>query len=279
MGVRWCLVLGFTGEQRLSPPLADAAPGWIRGQRQTALGTRAAGPSIEVSIGHNGRVHERRTAQLRSGGDSTAEIHAAALHAVEPARNLSWLDVGCGKGAVLRKVRDSWNPRSLRGLDLIDWLEHDLRGDVQLVTGPAEERLAELEPADRVLMVEVLANLEAPWTALRAAGRLVAARGRIVVTTPNVQSLRSRMELLTRGQLTGFRPENEPHFTPALPHVIERLFREEGLSTRRLYRGRDVVPLAGGRPWPSGVNRRIAGLTSVSVLVVGLRADRGDAGQ
>ena len=179
----------------------------------------------------------------------------------------------------MRKVRDCWSPRSLCGLDLIDWLEDDLRREVQLVTGPAEERLAELGPADRVLMVEVLANLEAPWTALRAAARLVAPGGRIVVTTPNIQSLRSRMELLARGQLTGFRPENEPHFTPALPHVIERVLREEGLSTRRLYRGRDVVPLTGGRPWPNGINRRIAGLTSVSLLVVGLRAGQGDAAQ
>jgi 2-polyprenyl-3-methyl-5-hydroxy-6-metoxy-1,4-benzoquinol methylase len=225
--------------------------------------------TIDVAIGENEQVSEGRAIQLGSGGDSTTEIHAAALQAAVPATKLSWLDIGCGKGAVLRKVRDTWSPRSLRGVDLIDWLEEDLRQDVQLLTGPAEEMLAEVGPVDRVLMVEVIANLEAPWTVLRAAARLVAPGGRIVVSTPNTQSLRSRLELLTKGQLTGFRPENKPHFTPALPHVIERVLREEGLSTHRLYRGRDVIPFTGGRPWSDGVHRRAFELTSVSVIVVG----------
>jgi ubiquinone/menaquinone biosynthesis C-methylase UbiE len=38
------------------------------------------------------------TSQIQSGGNSTAEIHDAALAAAKPERGLSWLDIGCGRG-------------------------------------------------------------------------------------------------------------------------------------------------------------------------------------
>jgi precorrin-6B methylase 2 len=218
-------------------------------------------------------MYDTRAIQRRSGGDSNEEIHAAALEAAEPAAGLSWLDIGCGKGGMLRQIRDRWRPHSLIGLDLIDWLADDLRDDVRLVTGPAEETIEGLPQADRVLMVETLAGLEAPWTVLRAAARLVAPRGRLVITTPNTASLRSRLELLTRGQLTFFRPDYAPHSTPALGHVIERVLREERLSPRHGYGGRDVVPFTGGRHWPGRVSRMAPDLTSVSLIVVGEAAN------
>src|SRR4051812_47142600 len=113
------------------------------------------------------------TAQSDSAGGTSGEIHDTALAAASPRPGLSWLDVGCGTGAVLRAIRDRHRPSSLMGTDIINWLDDDLRDDVDLTTGPAEETLAEMPPADRVLMVEVLEHLESPWTVLRAAARLV----------------------------------------------------------------------------------------------------------
>jgi 2-polyprenyl-3-methyl-5-hydroxy-6-metoxy-1,4-benzoquinol methylase len=212
-----------------------------------------------------------RELQAASAGDSCPEIHAAAVRHGVPRPGLRWLDIGCGTGTVLRQIRDRHEPARLVGLDVIDWLEDDLRGHVELLTGPAETALDDVEPFDRVLMVEVLEHLEAPWTVLRAAARTVAPGGRLVVTTPNVASLRHRLELLARGQLTAFRPDNLPHFTPALPHVIERVLRDEGLQPARAYTGIDVIPLTGGRRWPTGIARRAGQLACVSLVVT---ADR-----
>jgi 2-polyprenyl-3-methyl-5-hydroxy-6-metoxy-1,4-benzoquinol methylase len=105
--------------------------------------------------------------------------------------------------------------------------------------GAAEERLPEIEAADRVLPVEVMEHLEAPWTVLRAAANRVKPGGVIVVTTPNVATLRHRLELMVRGEPTFFRSDNLPDLQPILPHVAERVLREEGLTpqprrTRRL---------------------------------------------
>jgi SAM-dependent methyltransferase len=207
--------------------------------------------------------------QQASLGDSCPEIHASAIEHARPGFGLRWLDIGCGTGAVLRLIRDRCNPAQLVGLDLIEWLDDDLREDIDLRIGSAETVLEGVESVDRVLMVEVLEHLEAPWTVLRAAARRVAPGGRLVVTTPNVTSLRHRLELLVRGQLTSFRPDNVPHLTPCLPHVIERVLTDEGLAVDHGYVGHDVIPLMGGRRWPPIIQSNAAHLMSVSRVVVG----------
>jgi 2-polyprenyl-3-methyl-5-hydroxy-6-metoxy-1,4-benzoquinol methylase len=195
----------------------------------------------------------------------------AALEAAEPQPGLRWLDVGCGRGDLLRVIRDRWEPEALSGIDPIDWLDDDLRGDVDFRAVAAEDA-DELPTADRVMLVEVIEHLEAPWSALRHAARLVAPGGRIVVTTPNLATLRHRLELGVRGHLTSFRPGYEPHISPALPHVMTRILGEEELATEPpRFAGADVISMSGGRLWPESVRLRRPRLTSVSVIVAASR--------
>jgi len=205
--------------------------------------------------------------QLASAGISMDAILEAAMDAAEPAPGLRWLDVGCGTGNLLRVIKAGWQPAALWGLDPIDWLADDLREEVEFRRLGAEQAL-DVPVADRVMMIEVIEHLEAPWTALRAAARLVAPGGRIVVSTPNLASLRTRLELGVRGRFTAFRPENDVHVSPAPPHVTARILREEGLLPEPpRYAGSDVIPLSGGRVWPAPLMRRSPVLTSVSVIV------------
>ena len=96
--------------------------------------------------------------------------------------------------------------------------------------------------------------------------------GRIVVSTPNIATLRNRLELAVRGNLTAFRPGYDPHVSPALPHVTARVLGEEGLSVSApVYLGADVISLTGGRVWPASIQRRYPRLTSVSVLLSATR--------
>ena len=211
------------------------------------------------------------TEQLASAGISTGEILDAALAAAEPQPGLRWLDVGCGRGDLLRRIKERWEPAHLCGLDPIDWLAEDLREDVEFRLLGAEQA-TDLPPADRVMMVEVIEHLEAPWTTLRAAARLVAPGGRIVVSTPNLARLRNRLELAVRGQFTSFRPDNEAHISPAPPHVTARILGEEGLLAEPpRYAGADVISLTGGRLWPQAIRRRLPTLTSVSVIIAARR--------
>jgi 2-polyprenyl-3-methyl-5-hydroxy-6-metoxy-1,4-benzoquinol methylase len=209
--------------------------------------------------------------QMRSGGISSAEIIAAALEASDPKDALGWLDIGCGKGDVLREVRDRFKPAQLVGIDVLPWLDDDLRSDVTYLVESAEDALSEIEPMDRVLLVETLEHLESPWTVLRRAAKLVTPGGRLVVTTPNVSSLRNRLSLFLRGELTTFRSDNEAHLTPALPHTIEAVMEEEGLITSRTYAHPDGLPKLTTRQWPRLLVRRLPRLLHLSVVCTGVR--------
>ena len=207
------------------------------------------------------------TDQLASAGTSVTEIVECALDAARPERGLRWLDIGCGRGDLLRRIRDRWEPAALCGIDPIGWLDDDLRGDVVFHQVAAEEA-ANLPMVDRVMMVEVLEHLEAPWSTLRAGAHVVGPGGRIVVSTPNLATLRHRAELAVRGNLTSFRPGYDPHISPALPHVISRILSEEQLSVESpRYAGADVISLTRGRLWPETVRSRYPSLTSISVIV------------
>lgn len=211
--------------------------------------------------------------QLASGGSSVTEIIDAALERARPEPHLRWLDIGCGRGELLRRIRERFEPSALSAIDVIDWLDDDLRTDVNfhVLAAEAADRLAS---ADRVMMVEVIEHLEAPWSALRTAARLVAPGGRIVLSTPNLATLRNRLELALRGHLTSFRPDYEPHISPALPHIARRILSEEGLVPEEpSFAGADVISLTGGRLWPERLRQRYPALTSISVILAGQRSD------
>jgi hypothetical protein len=107
---------------------------------------------------------------------------------------------------------------------------------------------------------------------LRKAARLVAPGGWLVVSTPNLATLRTRLELGLRGNLTSFRPDYEPHISPALPHVTSRILREEGLTVQApRFAGADVISLSNGRVWPEGIRARYPSLTSVSIVIAACR--------
>ncbi len=213
----------------------------------------------------------QRDVQRSSGGASDEEIVTVALEAAEVGPGLTWLDIGCGTGDVLRPLAQS-RPAGLCGIDIIDRLDAELRPSVTMLVGPAESCLAEAAPADRVLIVETMEHLEAPWTVLRGAAKKVATGGIIVVTTPNITNLRSRAELLLRGTLTSFRHETEAHLGPILPHVTARILREQGLVVQHLrYAGRDVMPKTGGRRVPRWLWRVRPSLFSSSTIVTAQR--------
>jgi SAM-dependent methyltransferase len=216
--------------------------------------------------------------QIDSAGASMDQIVDAALRAASPQTGLRWLDIGCGRGDLLRRVRDEWAPAELAGIDPIDWLDPDLRDDVTFSAIAAEEAV-DLPVADRVLLVEVIEHLEAPWSSLRAAARLVAPGGRLVVSTPNLATLRNRLELGLRGHLTSFRPDYQPHISPALPHVMNRILAEEGLAVEPpRYAAADVISLSKGRMWPESVRLRFPELTSVSIVLPARREAAGANG-
>jgi SAM-dependent methyltransferase len=242
-----------------------ARDGGLAGEPEVAAGgdgrsTSPAGPGPNAAV------------QRASAGVLTSAILEAVLQAAAPEPGCSWLDIGCGTGELLHLIRDRHTPRGLVGIDVVDFLDPDLAADVDHRVGPAESLLADAGGADRVLLAETIEHLEAPWTILRMAARLVVPGGRLVLSTPNVAALRSRLDLLVRGQLCYFRPDNLPHLTPVLPHVARRILEEEGLHVDEVrHAGVDIVPAAGGRVWPRALAGRRPDLFCMSVVMAAAR--------
>jgi 2-polyprenyl-3-methyl-5-hydroxy-6-metoxy-1,4-benzoquinol methylase len=259
-------------------PTASARDGLQhhRGGRVAPRGARQgrAVDSLEVPSSSPPAVDVRSwEVQRRTQGMSPAEIGLRALELSDPEPGLHWLDIGAGTGGLVREIVRTWEPSSVTAVDVIDWLADDLRPHVEVLIGDAVAVAASLPLVDRILLVETLEHVDAPWTLLRHAARLLRPGGIVVTSTPNVTTLRHRLELAVRGQLTAFRPHELQHLTPVLPHVTESVLADEGLhEIRHVFAGRDVIPLSGGRPWSASAARFAPRLLNISVLTVAHRA-------
>ena len=81
------------------------------------------------------------------------------------------------------------------------------------------------ETFDVVLAVEVVEHLENPWAFMREAVRTLRPEGFLIITTPNVSSIPSRLEYLRSGVLPYFRQESFEgcyHVTPIFPWAVVR---------------------------------------------------------
>src|SRR2546423_15716991 len=105
-------------------------------------------------------------AQVQSGGVSTPAITGAALAAAQPQPGLRWLDIGCGRGDLLRAVLDEWQPAELVGIDAIDWLGNGLRQHMEFMLGSPAISLEFLGTFNRVLMIDAIEHLDDPSSTL-----------------------------------------------------------------------------------------------------------------
>ena len=253
---------------------AGADAGHRAGRRSMPLWRHTAG----ICSQRAGRpVREMRTYsdQLASAGASMEPIVSAALDARAPARR------GCAvarhrlrarRSPAARLVRDRWSPAGLAGLDPIDSARRRPSARTWTSAPQIARRADGSAPAGR----SGAAGRGHASTSKRRGARLREARplivapgGRIVVSTPNVATLRCRLELAVRGELTPFRVDNFPHISPhpAACHPAGPRGGGPADAIRPRSPRYDVIPMTGGRTWPEPFRARLPRLTSVSVIV------------
>ena len=143
---------------------------------------------------------ERRTASLfnslaadydASGVDFFQPIARGLLSALAPVQGENWLDMGCGRGAVLLPLAEAVAPGRVLGLDVspamldlaVAAAEERGVSNVDWVTGSAQSPDPSLGPFDGIASSLVLFFLPDPLEALRAWLPLLQPGGRIGVTT------------------------------------------------------------------------------------------------
>jgi 2-polyprenyl-3-methyl-5-hydroxy-6-metoxy-1,4-benzoquinol methylase len=189
-------------------------------------------------------MERRRYAAERSQGTSSEAIRSFVLGLLKQSgAQGSLLDFGAGRGELLMRLQAEATFSELAGMDLLErpaglgarvaWHRQDLN-----LAGTFQRRF------DVVVCSEVIEHLENPRHVFRTLSGLVRSGGKLVLTMPNQESLRSLLGLVFRGHFTHFLGDCYPaHITALLRLDLVRLCAEVGLSPPQFYYTDDgVIP-------------------------------------
>lgn len=146
------------------------------------------------------------------------------------AKDTSLLDIGCGSGAWIQRVVDRGaavavgldrNPPAHSHLDL---RLYDLDSGVS--SGLGQYGL--------VTCIEVIEHVENIGVLLDLISAALAPRGVALITTPNIQSLRSRLRALVKAKIPSFDEKTPEHLMPIVGSTLERLLGRRGLVIRQV---------------------------------------------
>jgi 2-polyprenyl-3-methyl-5-hydroxy-6-metoxy-1,4-benzoquinol methylase len=179
-------------------------------------------------------------------GSSAEEIYQMALRTIEEKdiSDESILDVGGGKGNLAMKLLE-------RGATDVTLLDHD----PSLGWEEVEEKKCDLnnewpvedEHFDRVFGVEVIEHLENPRFFFRELKRVLKEGGEAFISTPNIESLFSKLCFLVKGKHRYFQDSCYPaHITPVSLHDIKRICNEQNFYlVNVLYSSHTNIPKSG----------------------------------
>jgi SAM-dependent methyltransferase len=121
-----------------------------------------------------------------------------------PDRVSRMLDVGCGAGATTGAVRAAREVAWAGGIEYVEAVADKARGVCDRVwTGDAALAPLEAEIApgslDLVLCLDVLEHMADPWTMVRRLSALIAPKGRLIVSVPNIRNWKFIWRLFASG--------------------------------------------------------------------------------
>ena len=187
----------------------------------------------------------RQNASAQTMGISSNRIYDCVIsELISRSASGSCLDHGAGAGDLLGLLYDSKIFDELSGADLmgrpgglnekIHWISLDLNEKNDDMTSRF----------DVIVSSEVIEHLENPREVFRDFHKKLKPGGLLVVTTPNQQSIRSYVTLITKGHFDQFRDRDYPrHITALLKTDIERCAKEAGFEDGRFsYTDEGLVP-------------------------------------
>jgi 2-polyprenyl-3-methyl-5-hydroxy-6-metoxy-1,4-benzoquinol methylase len=124
-------------------------------------------------------------ALLHPGG--RAELDSASMYLPAPNAGARVLDVGCGSGVLLERMQSlGWNAEGLE-ID-IPAVEAARKRGVQVRAGTLHEQRYPTGHFDAVHMSQVIEHVHEPLEVLAECNRILKPGGKLVITTPNIES-------------------------------------------------------------------------------------------
>ncbi len=152
----------------------------------------------------------------------------AILRCLVPS-DIDILDLGCGEGLTLEKVRARFPQARLRGVDLLpDNIEICRQHHLPAEPGSAYQLTAVADSSqDAVLLIEVIEHLDRPEAALDEIRRILKPGGKLIVVYPNDRVF--KWARLATGRFTeaAFDPGHVRQWTP---HDLRHALAARGFS-------------------------------------------------
>jgi len=191
-------------------------------------------------------LEARRIANaVRTGGVSHGPIYDAVLARALPAARGRVLDFGAGTGTMAARLAAEPAVTDVVAADLAPPEEGNAPAKVRWLRADLNEPLpVAAQQFDLLVAVEIIEHLENPRAVAREWRRLLAPGGMLVMSTPNVECIRSLLALVFRGH---FLPFTEPwypaHITALTAADVQRVLAEAGFEEIRIgYSGHGRLP-------------------------------------
>jgi SAM-dependent methyltransferase len=168
-------------------------------------------------------------------------VHAALRDRIDQlpdfARDRPILDLGRGSGAFVKRLHDcgftnlvgvDHDRESFCATDIAQFVQANLNVEVPLISSGG---------FGLVSAIELIEHLESPGNLVRCAAANLAPHGYLLITTPNIYSVRARARFLLKGRLPMFdsiaeleHATNPDHFSPLLLTGADKLLTRHGFD-------------------------------------------------
>lgn len=150
------------------------------------------------------------------------------LERIGRGRRTSILDIGCGTGAWLNRVKALGFRRAVG----IDYVQPDpVEGLVLHQYDINKYSPVDLGQFDVVSCIEVIEHIENIGNLLDLIKQTLSQDGVAIITTPNIESLRARIRALATGKIPSFDRKSDPtHLCPILHDSLEKMLNRRGLT-------------------------------------------------
>ena len=139
------------------------------------------------------------------------------------------LDIGAGSGAFVKLLRD----HGFSNVDALEINQEKFKESVKLYSIDLNSNFSGKinNMYDCIVAIEVIEHLENPINFLRECSKILNDGGYLILSTPNIHSLKSRSKLFLYGDLAFFEKENySSKFGHTYPLPLE-FFKNTGRST------------------------------------------------
>ena len=180
---------------------------------------------MEKIIGCNAEAYS-----LREKGYSPEPIKDKVWQLVNQELQGDVLDVGSGSGLWLRKLKQIPKIGKIFSVDIVDDGASQIDGvDFQIVDISYSSIPCDDNSLDWIFSIEVIEHLANPRNLIQESSRCLKQSGKLVITTPCNDSLRSKLSLLIRGYFPAFCDRDyygSGHISPILELDLKRMANE-----------------------------------------------------